>query len=77
MKPEIITKSIDTPCKFCEGKGAELVFNNPKTKQRGYKVGKPCPKCNGTGKYKIENHILVATNSKGQKIGFTVDQEGK
>ena len=58
-KVEFIDKSSYSKCYVCEGKG------NIKNV--------PCKSCNGTGKWKEDNFILVAETPDKKKIAFQVD----
>jgi hypothetical protein len=35
--------------------------------------GDGCKDCNNTGIYREDNYIMIATNSKGERIAFQVD----
>ena len=66
-KVEFLDKSSYAKCYICGEIGR-------KTKNlKNITKCPPCSACKGTGKYKKDNYILIATNNKGQKIGFFVD----
>lgn len=69
-KVKFIDKSRYTRCWICLGIG---YLKSKKRTKSGKVLGKKCSTCNGTGEYRTSSYILVATNTKKQKIAFSVD----
>lgn len=67
-KVEFIDKSRKTKCWSCNGNGIEDI-----SKITNITKVKSCKACRGSGKWKEDNFLLIATDNKGQKIAFSVD----
>lgn len=67
-KVKFIDKSSYAKCYICGGTGIKDVKN-----LKNITNCPTCKTCKGTGKYKKDNYILIATDNKGQKIAFQVD----
>lgn len=67
-KVEFLDRSKSSKCYICGGTGIKDVEN-----LKNITKCPICTACKGTGKYKKDNYILIATDNKGQKIAFQVD----
>lgn len=75
-KVKYINKTKYPKCWGCNGVGYKDTICNEKYACDACPI-KPCKNecglCNGTGKFKEDNFILIAEDKKGNKIAFQVD----